>query len=186
MTQKYLSLAGGIRVTIKPQSTSAGATTYSLSNLHGDTMATVNADGTPTIITPTGPFGEQLANHTAPTNATPGTSNDYLGTHAKATETDYLTRPIQMGARVYIPELGRFMQMDPVEGGTLNDYVYAQDPVNQTDTTGEFLANLIRIAVVALFKLVPKQAVKQTAKKATKAVVKQEVKNVPNIEETIF
>lgn len=138
VTQKYLNLAGGVRVTIKPQSTSAGATTYSLTNMHGDVMATVNADGTPTIVAPTGPFGERTSGHIAPVNAAEGTSNDYLGSHRKASETDYLIQPVQMGARVYIPELGRFLQVDPVEGGTPNNYVYPTDPVNQLDVNGKF------------------------------------------------
>ena len=88
----------GIKVTIKPQSTSAGATTYSISNIQGNTMATVNADGTPTIIAPNGPFGEKLANHNAPANAATGVSNDYMGLHRKATESGYLIQPIQMGS----------------------------------------------------------------------------------------
>jgi len=66
VVQKYLSLPGGVNVTIKPQSTSAGAVTYSLSNLHGDTMATVNADGLATLQAPTGPYGELLVQ--PPTN----------------------------------------------------------------------------------------------------------------------
>jgi len=42
-----------------------------------------------------------------------------------------------MGARLYVPSLGRFLQVDPVEGGTLNPYVYAHDPVNMEDYSGK-------------------------------------------------
>lgn len=41
------------------------------------------------------------------------------------------------GVRAYDPVSGRFLQVDPVEGGCSNDYVYAfGDPVNQYDLTG--------------------------------------------------
>ena len=46
---------------------------------------------------------------------------------------------------MYVPELGRFLQVDPVEGGTLNSYVYAMDPVNQRDLSGKWsIGNLLR------------------------------------------
>lgn len=131
--------------------------------MHGDTMATVDADGLPTITAPTGPFGEQVAEHTAPNNAATGTSNDYLGVHRKASETDYLMQPIQMGARVYIPELGRFLQVDPVEGGTANNYVYVNDPVNSLDLNGKW-------SISGLFKSVV-NVVKKAAVKVLKTVV---------------
>jgi uncharacterized protein RhaS with RHS repeats len=43
----------------------------------------------------------------------------------------------QMGARVYDPTLGRFLQTDPIQGAGPNAYDYVgQDPVNQNDLSG--------------------------------------------------
>jgi uncharacterized protein RhaS with RHS repeats len=42
-----------------------------------------------------------------------------------------------MGVRTYVPQLGRFLQPDPVQGGSFNDYDYAfQDPASVTDLDG--------------------------------------------------
>ena len=42
-----------------------------------------------------------------------------------------------MGARSYVPQLGRFLQPDPIPGGSANAYTYTfGDPVNTSDPSG--------------------------------------------------
>jgi RHS repeat-associated protein len=48
---------------------------------------------------------------------------------------------VEMGARPYDPSLGRFYAPDPMEGGSLNAYDYAdQDPLNEYDLDGTLTA----------------------------------------------
>jgi|GEM_PF-1359647 len=136
VTEKYLTLPGGVLLTIRPAQTGNAQKTYNLPNIHGDIFATTDASGTLLGTTLTGPFGEPISGQTAPNNTANASSFGYVGKNEKFTESSFTLQPIQMGARVYIPGLGRFISVDPTQGGTDNNYVYASDPVNDFDLDG--------------------------------------------------
>lgn len=178
VTQKYVTLPGDVIVTIKPQSTSAGATTYSLPNIHGDVYATVNADGALIATHQTGPFGEALSGQTSPFNTANGTSWNYVGQNQKLTDTETSLISggiVQMGARVYAPTLGRFLCTDPVEGGGDNAYTYVNDPVNENDLDGK-IAPLVAFAACQLGRIAVQQTIKIAAQHAAKQAVQQVAK----------
>ena len=64
-------------------------------------------------------------------------------TGAFAKQYDTASSLILMGARPYDPALGRFLEVDPVDGGSLNNYDYAgQDPLNKFDLDGLMMQNV--------------------------------------------
>jgi RHS repeat-associated protein len=61
----------------------------------------------------------------------------WLGRHQRPLEHAGTLATIEMGARQYVPGLGRFLEVDPVEGGSANDYEYCKgNPVNCEDLDG--------------------------------------------------
>jgi RHS repeat-associated protein len=110
---------------------STGTTTFKLTDLHGDVVASASSSPTATKLLATmrfTEFGEPVS----------GSSGRFGWLGGKSRRTELSSGVIQMGARSYIPSLGRFLTPDPVRGGSANAYDYAdQDPVNVFDIGGE-------------------------------------------------
>lgn len=73
-----------------------------------------------------------------------------------------------------MPTLGRFLSVDSIEGGTDNNYVYANDPVNQFDLDGR----AIPIIVGFLLWNAARAAAPHVARAAVNYVVRPAVQHV--------
>lgn len=134
---------------------------WSLPNIHGDIAAVTNGSGVKQGATLLySPDGTALAG--LPDNSAGNFDNGWEGSHQKALEHEAgLLQTIEMGARPYNPAIGRFLTIDPIEGGTPNDYIYPFDSINQSDLTGTWWS----------WKDI-KKAVKSVAKKVVKIAKK--------------
>ncbi|MGH7486119.1 MAG: RHS repeat-associated core domain-containing protein, partial [bacterium] len=133
LLDRHANLVGGVLLT-----KTGAAQTWDYPNIHGDVLVTADASGT--IVGPVrtyDPYGQPLAG--LPGNSAGNMDYGWLGSAERPVDDASGIGIIQMGARPYLPSIGRFLSVDPVQGGSANDYDYCSgDPVNCSDLTGAY------------------------------------------------
>ncbi len=109
-----------------------GTRTFVFFNGHGDVAAVTSSSGVRQgPVSTYDPFG----NIESQATSTNGTVEGYLG--QSRAKLDTVSGLITMGVRPYDPSLGRFLAVDPVDGGSSNNYDYArQEPCGNRDPSG--------------------------------------------------
>jgi RHS repeat-associated protein len=108
----------------------AGTVGWQLTNLHGDVVATIHGDDTG--LTTVGEASE----YGSPADEIGERRYGWLGGKLRAA--DAPSGLVLMGVRLYNTATGRFLQVDPVYGGSCGRYEYTcADPANKLDLDGK-------------------------------------------------
>jgi RHS repeat-associated protein len=102
-----------------------------LTNLHGDVSATAPLNPEATSL-------KEIFKYDEFGNPTSDSAGRFGWLGGKQRRTELGSGVIQMGARSYVPQIGRFLSVDPISGGSANSYDYANaDPIGQVDLGGD-------------------------------------------------
>ncbi len=128
--ERTVLLPGGVLLTKRNS-----GDVWSYSNIHGDVVVTADGSGSPTASFSFDAFGVELAG--TPDNSEGGYDYGWLGQRQRGLEHDGDNETIEMGSRQYVAALGRFIEVDPVDGGGANSYDYCVgDPIGCSDVEG--------------------------------------------------
>lgn len=132
-TRSVTGLDGALAAQVTTPANGTAAVTYELGNPHGDVVATYTSTSS---YGPDSTF-ENTEFGAARNTTTSEAHRRYQWLGAKTRADDTLGGLVLMGVRLYSPTLGRFLQVDPVPGGSANAYDYAgADPINTFDLDG--------------------------------------------------
>jgi RHS repeat-associated protein len=110
-----------------------------LINLHGDVIATASDSEMSTALAST---VAEASEYGVPGTEAPA-KYSWLGGHELPTGLP--SGVTAMGMRSYVPQLGRFLQTDPVPGGSANAYAYTfGDPLRSYDLSGMYTMTISR------------------------------------------
>ena len=125
---------------------------WQYSDLQGSTAWETTGNAPPAATTVYDPWGTQISTNTRAVPATPIqlalSMNGWKGTTRLPVGDDFYA----MGNREYSPATGRFLQRDPLVGGSTNSYdALLGDPLNVTDSDGNSpIGKLIGFVVSAV------------------------------------
>jgi RHS repeat-associated protein len=132
----FVTLPGGVTAEVRP--TGVTGSLWSYPNLQGDDTATTGETGYAIgAIATYDPWGNIVDAGGAISNIS-GSEQDLGAFGADGKLTDFTTNITIMGARAYNSAEGRFLSVDPIDGGCANSYVYGTgDPLDSSDLSGQ-------------------------------------------------
>ncbi|MEU3454984.1 DNRLRE domain-containing protein [Micromonospora sp. NPDC006766] len=129
----YTRIVHGLSDVAGIRDSGTGLVEWQITNLHGDVVATI--DGNDAGLSSTG----EATEYGIPLDPTKLGEQRYgwLGAYQRAA--DATSGIMLMGVRLYNPVTGRFLQVDPVAGGSCGRYEYTcADPGNKLDLDGKW------------------------------------------------
>ncbi|MDQ0990755.1 RHS repeat-associated protein [Streptomyces sp. V3I7] len=126
VTRNVRSASGDLGAT----TAKSGETVLQFTSVHGDVALRLPLDAsTAPVALDSDEYGKSRAGQQA-------TRYGWLGNHQRSSET--VSSLMLMGVRLYNPDTGRFLSVDPIYGGNENAYEYCGgDPIGCTDLTGK-------------------------------------------------